>query len=113
MTVHSQPQLPKLVSVDYFPVRKEREREKLAACSVTVSPPLRHRAKQHSTAAHGTPAAGYTGATPALYQPCCSPPACRSLQTHTARIQLAFSKIHGRNFTGPFLHCKCGIIVFL
>ncbi len=81
MTVHSQPLLPKLVSLDYS-LAREREREKLAGCSVTVSPSLRHRAKQHSTAALGTPAAGCTGLTPAPYQPCCSPP-CLTLSTDT------------------------------
>ncbi len=67
-----------------FPGQREREREKLAGCSVTVSPSLRHRAKQHSTAALGTPAAGCTGPTPAPYQPCCSPP-CLTLSTDTHR----------------------------
>lgn len=85
MTVHSQPLLPKLVWIIPLATsiaEKKRGNGKLAACSVTVSPPLRHCAKQHSTAAQGTPAAGCTGATPAPYQPCCSPP-CLAITADT------------------------------
>lgn len=107
MTVHSQPLLPKLVwIIPWLHPCREGERKESWQLALSVSPPLRHCAKQHSTAAQGTPAAVCTGVTPAIYQPCCSPP-CLALTTEHSLATISMHRIKSAKY-----HRKTFIIYF-